>query len=206
MKKEKIAYDADDTLIDMTIHLNDYVNHTYKTNFKYEDYYIFDFAKIWGVSPRDVHDIERDFYKSEFNERLCAKEGSIEAIDYLNKKYEPVVFTGRGDDTEHHLLGTLKRTHGDRFKSIHHLGKKYCFTLSVTKGQKCKEEGIRLLIDDYHQHLIRASLHEVFGILMLQPWNKDVTDLPKNILRSRNWKETVELIDKHEKVIWKDEC
>jgi uncharacterized HAD superfamily protein len=74
--------------------------------------------------------------------------------------------------------------------------------MATQKWQKCKENNISLLIDDYEKHLIHAAEQDIHGILLTRPWNKYLTDLPKNIYRARNWEEIVEIIEKKEKIIF----
>ncbi len=199
---KSIAFDADDTIIYTLEMLNDFYNAKYNKKFSIEDYTSYDLYKIWGVSCEQTVEDIRMFYDSEFYGKIKTTTGAHEAVSYLSKKYDLHIVTSRSKDAEEYLNFTLSKLFlPDHFLDIHSIG--YGPDSSMCKWEKCKEINTPILIDDHHGHLISAAEQGMHGILIPAPWNKNITDLPKEIFRVRNLSEAVEVIEKNQKIIWK---
>ncbi len=203
MEKRKIIKDADDVLILNFQRLNDFHNHKYDKKLKPEDYTSFDLTKIWGMSVHQVYEDEREYYRSPFYEAVESASDGPKAVAHLSNNYGLVIATGRGSDVEEYLPRTIEKFYSlDHFHSIHHLGFPYGYGLRRKKWQVCKDHNSKLLVDDFQGHLIEAALQGIHGIMITQPWNKGITDLPKIVYRARNLTEAVEIIEKKEEIIW----
>ncbi|MCX6753204.1 MAG: hypothetical protein NTW62_02585 [Candidatus Nomurabacteria bacterium] len=197
----KIGFDADDTIILTLKLLNEFYNSKYNKKIRIKDYEIYDFSKVWGVSRGRVVEIVNLFYKSELYKQVKIADGAYEAVDYLFKEYDLPIITSRSEDAEEHLRFTLlKLFHPDHFSSVHSVG--WGIHSNMEKWEKCKQLEISILIDDYHSHLISAAKQGIYGILIPAPWNKNITDLPKEIFRVRNLSEAVDVVEKNKKIIW----
>jgi hypothetical protein len=202
---KKIITDGDDTLINNMEMLNRFFNFIHGTNLKTEDYTLTDLCLIWGVTKNEIRLIEKLYFQSEFYSNLERIEGAYEAMDYLSKEYLPLdILTARPVDSEHYLKSTIERLyHKDHFEEIHHIGSPHDLSLIMQKWEKCRIHNSTLLIDDHPFHFLHTGSNGVHGILLTQPWNKYIIELPPLVYRARNWAEAVDIIDKKKHIIFK---
>ncbi len=202
MKKPKIGLDADDNLINTMEAFNEFHNHKYGHSFAMEDYTGYNLAEIWDMNHYAVLDDEREFYESEFYKNVQPIPGAKQVILELSKRRDLVIITGRGKDIPQYLPVTLNTLFGsEHFHSFHHLGPGYSPSPRIQKWETCVEHDIKILMDDYHETLIKAAEKGIHGILFPAPWNKHVTDLPKLVTRVNNWEEALAVFEAKEKLI-----
>ena len=201
--KRIIGIDADDCLIDTMRAFLDFYNQKYLTGFFVEDFRDFDLSKTFGINRLEVLEEERFFYKSHFYDKVQRIDGAYEALEYLSEEFENVVITARGVDVKEHLPKTISKLFDfHHFRDIYHVGGEGGINNRLQKWEVCKHLNSRLLIDDYHGHLLLAASNNIHGILMEKPWNKNVSDLPKCIYRARTWEEVLEIIEKKKEEIF----
>lgn len=172
-------------------------NLLYGTKTQMEDFNTFDIVGLWGITEEDWWNREREFYKSHFYHTMKPIEGALELVEFLSKRGLNHLITGRGKDVEHHTILKLEQHFKPHhFQGIHHSGPKIWNGARETKSEICKRLGITTMFDDFDSTLINCAENNINGILFTQPWNKDVTDLPKIIHRARNGEEAIEIVEK----------
>jgi uncharacterized HAD superfamily protein len=196
---KKRTIDNDDVLYPSTPHFCcKFHNQKYGTKTKMEDFTSFDIVSLWGISELDWWIREREFYKTKMYADMEPLPGAHELLEYLSMTGESHLLTGRGKDVEHFTFYKLRKDFKPHhFKGMHHTGPEFFDGPRESKAEVCKRIGAHILIDDLHTTLIGAAQQNITGILMTQPWNKRITDLPKNIYRARNLFEARDIIDKH---------
>ncbi len=124
--------------------------------------------------------------------------GAYEILEYFSQTGESHLITGRGKDVEHHTKFKLEQHFApDHFMGVHHSGPLNFNGLRQSKHEICQQLGVITLLDDLHTTLIKAAQHGINGILITQPWNKNITDLPKIVRRAENLYHAVEIADKY---------
>ena len=130
--------------------------------------------------------------KSKEYQALTPFEDAVEALHKIHQKYELHIITARAD----FLADATKRMLAQYFPNIfstveftNHYGK-----TARTKAQVCQELGAELLIEDSLHH---AQTVAACGVTVLlfgdYPWNQ-TANLPKNVVRVRNWREVIKYL------------
>ena len=91
----KIAVDIDDVLADFVSPFLNYYNSRFKTNFKKDDFSLYTFWNVLGITREQAVAIVNDFYKTPAFRDLPVYEGAVEAIRELKDSNELYVLTSR---------------------------------------------------------------------------------------------------------------
>lgn len=182
-----IAVDLDGVLSNTLGGFIKFHNEAYGTTLVREDFYS---EYYWEVlkEPKEVTTAKFDiFFKTHHFQNIQPILGAQETTVYLAKKHELVVLTARRleftDATkqwiEIHFPQTFKDVHVINHATLATSGK------TMTKGEKCEELGIDLVIEDNIMHAMDC-LRDTRNVLLLdQLWNQE--ELPNGIQRVASW-------------------
>lgn len=194
-----IAVDVDDVLADEKEDVRKFINKTYNLKLTPEDYMIEApygryFEKVWGVDGEKG----LQMYEAYFNAGIKAKhkpvKGSVEAISKLEKKYNFVVVTSRGDRSFEYTHSWLSKHFPKVFKEVAFVPL-WSKDKEITKAEICNEIGASYLVDDNAEHCNLAQKAGVQALLFGQyGWNRNV-ELTKGIIRVKDWQEVLEYFD-----------
>jgi len=195
MKKEikNICVDCDDVLVDFHTPLRVWHNVTYGTNLKHEDFTSYRFNLIWGGSGEEAIRRVNEFQNSPYAKKILPIEGAVEAIDILLQRGKRLFLTTsrpiflRGDTEE-----LLNKYFKDKFLELFYSSNNYSQAKNSgkSKGEICKDLNA-LLIDDSLDYVKQCALLGLDGILFGNyPWNQN-GNLPKNVVRVKNWEEVL---------------
>lgn len=187
-----IAVDADDVLFQTTKALLEYYNKVNGTSFERNDFTDYHIENKLGFKTRDEwYEFEYRYYKSIQNAEIELVDGAFYGINMLSTMADLHIVTSRPQEAFNYLMHSLSLHF-----STHHFKYTHMITSSQVRTQKqkwevCQEYGIPLLIDDHYEHVNKAALHGIRGILLEAPWNKGKEVHPL-VQRAQNWDQIVE--------------
>ncbi|GIL50374.1 hypothetical protein Vafri_6587 [Volvox africanus] len=197
-KRLRIAVDVDEVLGRFVYALNKFCKDQYGMEYGVGDYWIYEFAKIWGCSQARSNQIVHEFFESDyFREGIPVIPGALEALTRLSEAdYELVVVTSRQHVIQDETLEWLDRHYGGLFEEVY-FGNHFALEgKSRTKSDICRTIGARVLIDDNPSYALECAAAGIHVLLYdwdgAYPWSKlpsSGAHNPELIRVVRNWKE-----------------
>ncbi|OGL38539.1 hypothetical protein A3J32_02300 [Candidatus Saccharibacteria bacterium RIFCSPLOWO2_02_FULL_46_7] len=186
-----IAIDIDDVLAANAEGFVEFSNRRWGTHLKPDDY-TEHWAEMWGVDFDEVEN-RRDIMVAErvfLNHRLF-KEAKL-VLESLSKNHKLVIVSSRGPRVQADTIDWINQSFESIFSEFHftkiwdrpmHILEQ----LKMTKAEVCREIGADYLIDDQPKHCIAAAEAGITALLFgSYRWTK-VDDLPKNVIKVKNW-------------------
>ena len=193
--KQTIAIDVDDVLVPTTDAMREFVNKTFGTNLTEEDYkqpgpYRQYFEHVWQVTPEEGLRRYNSFIEAGELVRAQPVKDAIEVIAELEKKYNLVIVSARGDKQMEMTHQWLDAHFPEVFKGVHFQSAWYNDP-TKTKAAICKEIGADYLIDDNSEHCFLAQKEGITALLFGDyGYNND--EMSKGLKRVLNWQEVKE--------------
>lgn len=193
MKRQVIAIDFDDVIVETGIPLLQHYKTIYGVDVSPSNFYLPD-IRVWGVDDiKIVHSRMQSYLMSKEYQDRVVPDNTVEAIHRLSERYELHIVTGRSpilSDATHWIVG--KHFPGI-FKSIEFTGltSKDEFR---TKSEVCNQIGATILIDD---HIYHAKDVVKFGVDVLlfgdYAWNQS-DEIITGVRRVKDWGEVMSLL------------
>ncbi len=200
MSKKTIAIDIDDVLAANAKGFVEFSNERWGTKLKPDDY-TEHWAEMWGIE----HDEMNERRATILSEKVFIKHRSFDdakpALTKLGEKHNLVVVSSRSHEVhtdtrdwiENNFPGIFSEIHFAKIwddPSVHILDK-----LKLTKTEICQEIGADYLIDDQPKHCFAVAKAGITTLLFgTYEWT-NISNLPKNVIRVKNWQEVLEFFD-----------
>lgn len=191
-----IGIDIDDTVALSAPMVIAHSNKVWGTTLTVDDYHE-DWAKMWGVDYDEVSRRANEYFASGILRRYEAMPSAEKVLTVLKEKYSLLSVTSRNKNTTNDTISWI----GDKYCGIFDDNRIFFMgawdvineeSVLQTKGQKCKELGVDILIDDQLKHCLSAAELGIKALLFGDySWNQ-VDNLPPNVTRVRNWAEVLE--------------
>jgi 5'(3')-deoxyribonucleotidase len=192
MKRQTIAVDCDDVLVETAPLILAHYNKMYGTHLELKDMYSRD-LRVWDVpdAATAIARVEEYLKTDEYRRALPLRE-AIDVTKQLARYHELHIVTGR---TEYLAVATqdmLDQYFPGIFQSIEYTG--FFGDKACSKADVCRHLGADLLIDD-HLHHAEAVANVGIGVLLFgdYPWNR-ADKLPANMRRVKDWYEIKKLL------------
>jgi 5'(3')-deoxyribonucleotidase len=199
MKKQIIAVDIDDVMAAGAAGFIKYSNETWGHTLTVED---FDenFAVAWGVSIEEAMRRVTQYLESGAHGRFDPLVEALPVLKRLAAKYELIIVTSRRLIIKPETDAWIAKHFPNIFSKIVYAGiydnsnkDDVHHRLKHTKADVLKDLGADYLIDDQPKHCLGAAEAGVTCLLFGDyKWNRDITDLPKNVVRTKTWKQVEE--------------
>lgn len=194
-KNLRVAVDVDEVLARFLHGLNMYVKDTHSMHYSEENYFEYNFARVWQCDQETSAQIVHAFFESEehFRSGLEVLPGAKSALKSLKEKMgcSLCVVTSRQNVIRELTEAWITHEFGDTFDDVL-FGNHWTLDPnepSKTKAQLCEEVNADVLVDDnvgYAQEVAGAGYQVVlFGDYA---WN-DTNDLHPNVTRAACWEE-----------------
>ncbi|GBF87802.1 NLI interacting factor-like phosphatase [Raphidocelis subcapitata] len=191
----RVAVDVDEVLGRFVHALNGYCSETYGMRYGVVDYWVYEYAKVWGVSPQASARIVHEFFSSpHFTRGIPPIPGAAPALRRLAARCDLAVVTSRQHVIQDATLEWLDAHFPGTFQEVY-FGNHFALEgASRSKSEICASIGAQVLIDDNVGYAldcadsgVRVLLYDWEGGY---PWAK----LPEgsrhpNITVVRNWAE-----------------
>lgn len=193
--RARVAVDVDEVLGRFVYSLNMFCKEKYQMEYQVGDYWIYEFAKIWGCSPEQSNHIVHEFFDSpHFNEGIPVIPGAYDALIRLSRSCDLVVVTSRQHVIQDVTLDWIDKHYPGVFSEVY-FGNHFALQgTSRKKSDICRSIGARVLIDDNPTYAMECA---AAGIQVLlydwedeYPWSKLPQEASRdNITVVRNWDE-----------------
>lgn len=178
----RIAVDVDEVLGRFVFALNKFCKENYGMDYQVEDYWVYEFAKIWHCSQDESNHIVHEFFKSDhFNDGIPTIPGAFETLARMSKTYELVVVTSRQHVIQDLTLEWLDRHYAGIFEEVYFGNHFALHGTSRKKSEICRSVGAEILIDDNPNYALECAQAGIHVLLydwdLSYPWSK----LPEGI-------------------------
>jgi 5'(3')-deoxyribonucleotidase len=205
-----VAVDVDEVLGRFVHSLNAFCLETYDAEYDTQDYFVYDFARVWQCSQDESnHRVHEFFTSNHFRDGIEVIPGSYDSLQNLKKNCTNLnlnVVTSRQHVIQEQTLEWLETHFPDTFDAVH-FGNHFALEgTSKKKSEICADIGARVLIDDnpwYAMECAEAGIHVLLYDWNLEyPWSKtyeeDMGGLygphHENITRVSSWKDVEDAI------------
>lgn len=189
----KIAVDIDEVLANYLSNLIEYHNATYGTNFKREQFYSYEFWKIWGGTKEQAVQKVYDFHQTPYFKKIKPIPHSQDAIRALKTKHIFYIITSRQEEVQRETEQWINEHFPDTFSEIHFTNRYSQSKQPTSKANVCCSLNIDMLIDDSLEYALECQKLEKNVLLMDSPWNR-TPSLPDAIKRIFSWKDVINTI------------
>lgn len=179
----KIGIDVDNVIADSVPTLIAEANKYFKTNFTYNDIYIYDFHKILGVSREEMSVFMKKIFSEKVPLRCKTIKGAKEAIHKIKENYEIYIVSSR-----------RKEFKADTIEWLNNNDIPYDFVEHVTDKQKhiyAIDKGIEVFIEDDLEQAISLAENGIKVFLFDHPWNR-AGNIQDGYMRVKSWDEILE--------------
>ncbi len=199
MTKTIVAFDCDGVTANLQDAVIKWHNHNYGTKHNIHQLTDFLFRNLWGCDQKEELRKLDEFYNSEHFHNVSPIEGAVESIDLirlLGENYYAMTLTARPENLKQKTQEWLAKYFPNRFEKVifstpYGSGK----SMHEDKADICVQERVRYIVEDTTRNAVACHQRGISSIVLNQPWNvRD--ELPKGVMRAREWKEVVELISK----------
>jgi uncharacterized HAD superfamily protein len=180
----RIGIDFDDVVADSSTAIIEIHNKTHATSFKKDDFRDYLWENIWGGTREDrIKEIDK-FLTADQSRTISPIAGSFRAIEELKMKgHELYIITGRGDKHIEQTELWIRNNFPNVFDGIY-------YTNSQMKSETCKNNGVKVLIDDNPEVALECAKDGIRVFIFDQPWNRGCS-FPANVERVVSWDEMV---------------
>jgi len=189
----KIAIDIDEVLGQFMKSLIEFHNNEYKTNFKLEDFFSYNFWNVWGGTKEEAIEKVYKFHKTDFFKNIKPVTDSQESVKKLKENNKLFIITSRQNDVIEETKSWIQNNFPDTFSDIYFTNHFSKNGNSKTKKEICDLLDIDILIEDSLEYSLECVKQNRKIFLLDYPWNKS-NSLPKEITRFYSWKEIMEKI------------
>ncbi len=187
MTKTVIAVDIDEVLMPNIPGLIIWHNFNYGTNLHLNDFYTYEFHKIWG-GDRDSA-IAKCAHYFENSKTIHPFTDAVRVLNRLKQDYKLVIVTSRMLKHQPQTEAWISQFFPNIFTSIlvcNHW-KRDNISPSIKKSAACLQLGAKYLIDDLPSYIEDVVVEGISGLLFGQyPWNRETTNHPL-ISRVTDW-------------------
>lgn len=199
-KRLEIAVDKDDVLVDFVEGLNEFHNGKYGTKLCYDDYFSYDFSKVWGCSREEASSRIEEFYLTDLFYELKPVPGAKAGIKSLSEFSNISIVTSRAETLAEPTHASLAYHFSeiDFTSRVHFANTHHPELLRRTKSEICLGLGVSLIIDDSLGHVYDASAAGIRSILFRRPWNIEASDnelFEKGITPVKSWDEILSILN-----------
>lgn len=193
--RARVAVDVDEVLGRFVYALNRFCLEKYQMDYSVENYWVYEFAKIWGCTPEKSNQIVHEFFKSpHFNEGIPVIPGAYDALVRLSNTCDLVVVTSRQHVIQDATLDWIDKHYPSIFSEVYFGNHFAMHGTSRKKSDICKSIGASVLIDDNPAYALECAAAGIHVLLYdwhaAYPWSKLPPGSPtNNITVVRDWGE-----------------
>eukprot|EP01086_Lenisia_limosa_P015528 TRINITY_DN5028_c0_g1_i1.p1 TRINITY_DN5028_c0_g1~~TRINITY_DN5028_c0_g1_i1.p1 ORF type:complete len:201 (-),score=37.73 TRINITY_DN5028_c0_g1_i1:9-611(-) len=196
MEKQVLAVDVDEVLVPFVENMSTFLNREFKTETTIEDYFSYEFDKVWKCSVDECQVKVNAYLQSEDFRSSKPIDGAREALTKLKEHYTLVVVTSRLSSLKDFTEKWLEQHFPGLFEQAL-FGNHYGEGKRRKKSEMCMQVGAKMLIDDCLKYAIDCNDANIKCVLFDRnnsyPWN-DSDDLPELTTRATSWTEITNLL------------
>mgnify|MGYP006286362713 CR=1 FL=1 len=190
----RIGVDLDEVLADYLNAVLKYYNFTKGTDLKWEDFFSYDFWKVWGGTVEEMIDELYAFYQSSYFKSMGLVKGAKEGIAELRKDNELFIITSRQDDISEVTRNWVEENFPGVFAGVYFVNNYSRTGQRRTKVEVCDQLKIEVLLEDQTKYALECVSDNRKVVLFDYPWNQEL-DQREGIYRVADWPEAIEVIN-----------
>jgi uncharacterized HAD superfamily protein len=190
----RIGVDLDEVLADYLTAVLKYYNPTKGTNLKREDFFSYDFWKVWGGTVEEMIDELYAFYQSPYFKSMGLVKGAKEGIEELRKNHDLFIITSRQDDISEVTRNWVEENFPGVFSGVYFVNNYSRSGQRRTKVEVCDQLKIEVLLEDQTKYALECVSDNRKVILFDYPWNQELNQ-KEGIFRVDDWPKALKLIN-----------
>lgn len=192
MKRQIVAVDIDDVLLNSADLLMGGYNLRFGTSLTRADYYSKDVGKLGVAHWDEAAERFRVFQESEVFTDAEPDPEAVESVTNLALYYDFVGVTSRPEFIKDQTDKWIKKRFGGNIPRVIHtsfvMGASNHVGTLLTKAEVCKQIGASYMVEDHLHHAVPVAETGTRVFLVDQVWNQK-NDLPSTVTRVQGWKE-----------------
>jgi len=189
-----IAIDIDEVLADTLNHFIFLYNQKFKTSFKRDDFYTFDWCEVLGLTKEEFKKVFTQIVGQGFFSELATITGAKEGVKKLQKKHKLVVVTGRPKIVSATTSAWLDKHFPDVFSKVYFTSEVLLGSNIKDKDEICQEIGANLIIEDDLDTAKDCVKNDILALLFDKPWNRKLR-ASSYIKRVYSWEDILNKIN-----------
>ena len=192
-----IGVDCDEIIFPFLVNHCIFLNDKYHINLDSNNFHSYDFWKEYNWTREEaMRDLDEFTSTPEFM-RIQPIPQSREGIRELKRLDDLFIITSRPEDLRVKTEEWLNTYFNGLFsKLVFGDPSSTCHLKHISKRQRCKENNVRLHLEDNYDYAIDIS-QDIPVLLFNKPWNSyDSTNHARNITRVNSWEEAVNVAKK----------
>ena len=194
-----IAIDIDAVMADLLSMFLKYRNHKYGTKWRRDEFFTYEWYKVFEEPKDEMYKILYDFFHSEFMARIEPMPGAIVGVRHLHKSHKLDVITSRPRIIEAETRAWLDLYFPHTFEKIYFSNQPAFNSFGRHKGEICSDIDADLFIDDQYGYGVECAGKGILVFLFDNPWNQGVV-LPPNMTRVHDWNEILKNVNSIDEV------
>jgi len=188
-----IGVDLDDSALDSITPLLSFYNETHGSILQKEDFFSYEFNKVWGGTMEEAIQEVAEFYRSDYSDRIFPMLGAQRALHRLfTDGHKLSAITGRVHSLSEKTEKCIDKYFPNIFSNIYHTNSYSLTGVKLKKSEVCKREKVDIIIDDDLIHIKDCTSADIPVLAYDNPWNQGA--LPEGSIRVKSWIEILELI------------
>ncbi len=206
-----VAVDVDEVLGRFLESLNVYIMEEFpQRTFAVNDYFVYEFARVWNVSPAESNRIVHEFFETRHFADIAPIPGALESLERMKRSLNVRlnVVTSRQHVIKEPTIDWLEEHYGGVFDDVC-FGNHFSMSgASKKKSELCREIGAGVLIDDNLTYAIECAEAGIEVLLFDweggYPWSNQESaanaDAHPLVTRVRSWDEVEDVLGAMTKV------
>jgi len=194
MKKLDVGVDFDDVLMDFNGALCLFHNSRYGTTLSRSDIKSYFLEKTWGCSREEAVKRVSDFYWSVEHDTALPVTRAVEVLQSLQESVSFTIVTSRPESVSTQTLNWLNKYFSGLFEEVRFTSHFFHEEGLMTKGEVCREIGIKFFIDDAPFHIDDVASEVETALLFDTPWNQEHNSTFPNVSRVQSWSEILTVL------------
>uniref|UniRef100_A0A7R9VI82 Uncharacterized protein n=1 Tax=Chlamydomonas euryale TaxID=1486919 RepID=A0A7R9VI82_9CHLO len=185
----RVAIDIDEVLGRFLYQLNIYYLERFGREYSTDDFWVYEFAKVWNCSQDESNKIVYDFFQHPlFKEKgIPVIPGAFESLKRLGESFDLVVVTSRQHAIQDVTLDWIDRNYPGIFQEVY-FGNHWALEGSATKKSDiCRAIGASVIVDDNVGYAVDCASNGVQVLLYdwqhQYPWSKLPADKAHPLIR-----------------------
>jgi uncharacterized HAD superfamily protein len=189
-----IAIDIDEVLADTLNHFIFLYNQKFKTSFKRDDFYTFNWWEVLGLTKEEFKKVFTQIVGQGFFSELATIAGAKEGVKRLQKKHELAVVTSRPRIVSAATKAWLDKHFPDVFSKVYFTREVILGPNIKDKDEICQEIGADLIIEDEFEFAEDCAQENILVLLFDNPWNREFK-IPSYMTRVYSWENILNKIN-----------
>ena len=193
-----IAIDIDEVLADTLNHFIFLYNQKFKTSFKRDDFYTFDWWEVLGLEKDRFKAIYEKMVAQGFFQNIQTIKGAQDGVKELQKDYSLAIVTGRPKSMTEITKAWLAKNFAGSFSQFYFTKEVILGPNKKPKHDICQQIGAKVILEDEFEFAEDCAQGHIQVLLFDNPWNR-AFKMPSYMIRVYSWEDILDKINSFSK-------